>query len=78
MSDPEIRKIAKETGFIKKFKFTFTNSFDFKRSLWVGYVYQILASREGNKLSMRKVIPSRSKFMYQSTQEFKATLECRS
>ena len=32
MADKEIRKIAKETGYIKKFKYTFTNSFDFKRS----------------------------------------------
>jgi hypothetical protein len=57
MSDKDIRKIAKETGFIKKFKFTFTNSYDFKRALWVGYVYQILASREGESLKIRKVIP---------------------
>ena len=57
MSDKEIRKEAKETGFIKKFKYTFTNSFDFKRSLWIGYVYKIIASREGDKLTIRKVIP---------------------
>ncbi len=57
MSNKEIRKIAKEEGFIKKFKFTFTNSFDFKRNLWVGYVYQVLASREGDKLKIRKVNP---------------------
>ena len=57
MSDNEIRKIAKETGYIKKFKYTFTNSFDFKRSLWIGYVYKILASREGEQLKIKKVIP---------------------
>ena len=57
MSDRQIRNIAKETGFIKKFKYTFTNSFDFKRALWVGYVYQIFAQREGDKLSIKKVNP---------------------
>ena len=32
MANEEVRKEAKETGFIKKFKYIFTNSFDFKRS----------------------------------------------
>ena len=57
MSEKDIRKLAKETGFIKKFKYTFTNSYDFKRSLWVGYVYKILASRKGDSFEIRKVIP---------------------
>jgi hypothetical protein len=57
MSDKDIRKIAKETGFIKKFKYTFTNSFDFKRALWMGYVYKILATRKGDSFEIRKVIP---------------------
>ena len=57
MSEKDIRKIAKETGFIKKFKYTFTNSYDFKRSLWIGYVYKVLATRKGNSFEIRKVIP---------------------
>ena len=57
MSEKDIRKIARETGFIKKFKYTFTNSYDFKRSLWIGYVYKVLATREGDCLKIRKVIP---------------------
>ena len=57
MANEEVRKEAKETGFLKNFKYTFTNSFDFKRSLWIGYVYKILASREGEQLKIKKVIP---------------------
>lgn len=53
----QVRKIAKENGFIKRYRYTFTNSLDFKQSLWVGYVYQIIAQRDGDQLKIRKVIP---------------------
>ena len=57
MAIKEVRQIARETGFIKKFKYTFTNSFDFKRSLWMGYVYKIIGQRDGDQLKIRKVVP---------------------
>jgi hypothetical protein len=55
----DIRKIAKETGFIKKFKYTFINSFDWvkNKKLWMGYVYKILCQRRGDTLEIKKVIP---------------------
>ncbi len=55
----EIRQLAKETGFIKKFKYTFTNSFDWVKSkkLWAGYVYKLICRREGDLLKIQKVIP---------------------
>ncbi len=59
MAMDDVRKSAKETGFIKKFKYTFTNTHDFLKSkkLWSGYVYKILCRREGNTLKIQKVIP---------------------
>ena len=57
MALKEIRQIAKKKGFIKKFKYSFTNSFDFKQSLWTGYVYQIIAQRDGVQLKIKKVVP---------------------
>lgn len=55
----DVRKIAKETGFIKKFKYTFINSFDWvkNKKLWMGYVYKILCQRKGDTLEIKKVIP---------------------
>ncbi len=59
MMTKDIRKIAKETGFIKKFKYTFTNSYDWvkNRKLWIGYVYKILCQRNGDTFEIKKVIP---------------------
>ena len=59
MMTKDIRKIAKETGFIKKFKYTFTNSYDWVkgRKLWVGYVYKLLCQRNGETLEIKRVIP---------------------
>jgi hypothetical protein len=59
MMTKDIRKIAKETGFIKKFKYTFTNSYDWVKSkkLWVGYVYQLICKRNGDSLEIKKVYP---------------------
>jgi hypothetical protein len=59
MTLKEIRKEAKETGFIKKFKYTFTNSYDFvaSKKLWIGYVYKLICRREGTKLKIQVVIP---------------------
>lgn len=59
MTMEDIRKIAKETGFIKKFKFTFINSFDFvkQKKLWMGYVYKLICRRKGDVLEIKKVIP---------------------
>ncbi|BAQ63083.1 hypothetical protein GM3708_3489 [Geminocystis sp. NIES-3708] len=55
----DVRQIAKETGFIKKFKYTFINSFDWvkNKKLWMGYVYKILCQRRGDTLEIKKVIP---------------------
>lgn len=55
----DVRKIAKETGFIKKFKYTFVNSFDWvkNKKLWAGYVYKVLCKRQGDVLEIKKVIP---------------------
>ncbi len=55
----DVRKIAKETGFIKKFKYTFANSFDWvkNKKLWAGYVYKVLCKRNGDVLEIKKVIP---------------------
>ncbi len=55
----DVRKIAKETGFIKKFKYTFTNSFEWvkNKKLWMGYVYKVLCQRKGDTLEIKKVIP---------------------
>lgn len=59
MTMEEIRKIAKETGFIKKFKYTFINSFDFvkQKKLWMGYVYKLICRRKGDVLEIKRVIP---------------------
>jgi hypothetical protein len=59
MGIKEIRQEAKETGFIKKFKYTFTNTQEWvaNKKLWIGYVYKLLCRREGNKLKIQKVIP---------------------
>lgn len=59
MGEQEIRKQARETGFIKKFKFTFTNTHDWieQKKLWTGYVYRLICCREGNTLKIEKVIP---------------------
>jgi hypothetical protein len=59
MTMEDIRKIAKETGFIKKFKYTFINSFDFakQKKLWMGYVYKLICRRKGDVLEIKKVIP---------------------
>ena len=59
MAVQEIRSIAKETGFIKKFKFSFNNAQDWiaSRKLWIGYVYKLLCRREGDMLKIQKVIP---------------------
>ncbi|MGY6530224.1 MAG: hypothetical protein ACXITR_09870 [Cyanobacterium sp.] len=55
----DIRQQAKETGFIKKFKYTFNNTYDWLKSkkLWSGYVYKIFCRREGDTLKIQKVIP---------------------
>lgn len=55
----DVRKVAKETGFIKKFKYTFANSFDWvkNKKLWAGYVYKVLCKRKGDVLEIKKVIP---------------------
>ncbi|MBL1209371.1 hypothetical protein [Geminocystis sp. GBBB08] len=55
----DVRKIAKETGFIKKFKYTFTNSFEWvkNKKLWMGYVYKIICQRKEGTLEIKKVIP---------------------
>ena len=59
MMTKDIRKIAKETGFIKKFKYTFNNSYDWvkNRKLWVGYVYKVLCQRNGDTFAIKRVIP---------------------
>lgn len=59
MSMEDIRSMAKETGFIKKFKYSFSNSRDWakNRKLWIGYVYKLLCRREGDTLRIQKVIP---------------------
>jgi hypothetical protein len=59
MAMKEIRSIAKETGFIKKFKFSFSNAQDWiaSKKLWIGYVYKLLCRREGDILKIQKVIP---------------------
>ena len=59
MMSKDIRKIAKETGFIKKFKYTFTNSYDWvkSRKLWIGYVYKVLCTRKGDTFEIKKVVP---------------------
>lgn len=55
----EVREQAKETGFIKKFKYTFNNTSDWLKSkkLWSGYVYKLICRREGDTLKIQKVIP---------------------
>jgi len=55
----EVRQQARETGFIKKFKYTFNNTYDWlkNKKLWSGYVYKILCRREGDSLKIQKVIP---------------------
>lgn len=55
----DIRKTAKETGFIKKFKYTFINSFEWMKNkkLWSGYVYKVFCKRQGDVLEIKKVIP---------------------
>lgn len=59
MTMEDIRKIAKETGFIKKFKYTFINSFDFvkQKKLWMGYVYKLICKRKEDTLEIKRVIP---------------------
>ncbi|MGI0481872.1 hypothetical protein ACN4EE_13915 [Geminocystis sp. CENA526] len=59
MMEADVRATAKETGFIKKFKYTFINSFEFvkKKNLWMGYVYKLICKRKGDVLEIRKVIP---------------------
>ncbi len=59
MGVKEIRSIAKETGFIKKFKFSFNNAQEWiaSKRLWIGYVYKLLCRREGDMLKIQKVIP---------------------
>lgn len=59
MSIKEIRSTAKESGFIKKFKYSFLNSQDFvaSKKLWIGYVYKLICRREGDELKIQKVIP---------------------
>lgn len=59
MMTKDIRKIARETGFIKKFKYTFINSYDWvkSRKLWVGYVYKVQCKREGDTFVIRRVTP---------------------
>ncbi|MBF2056868.1 MAG: hypothetical protein IGQ45_06525 [Cyanobacterium sp. T60_A2020_053] len=59
MGMKEIRTVAKETGFIKKFKYTFNNAEEWlkNKKLWSGYVYKLLCRREGDTLKIQKVIP---------------------
>lgn len=59
MGVEDVRQQAKETGFIKKFKYTFNNTYDWlnRKRLWSGYVYKLLCRREGNTLKIQKVIP---------------------
>jgi hypothetical protein len=59
MTMKEIRSMAKETGFIKKFKYYFTNSREWvvNKKLWIGYVYKLICQREGDTLKIKKVIP---------------------
>lgn len=59
MMTEDIRQIAKETGFIKKFKYTFINSADWAKNkkLWTGYVYKLICQRKGDVLEIKKVIP---------------------
>ncbi|AFZ48105.1 hypothetical protein Cyast_2155 [Cyanobacterium stanieri PCC 7202] len=55
----EVRQQARETGFIKKFKYTFNNTYDWlkNKKLWSGYVYKLICRREGDTLKIQKVIP---------------------
>lgn len=59
MMTADVRTTAKETGFIKKFKYTFVNSFEWAKNkkLWMGYVYKLICKRKGDVLEIKKVIP---------------------
>nr|OEJ77582.1 hypothetical protein A5482_15395 [Cyanobacterium sp. IPPAS B-1200] len=59
MGDKDVKEQAIKTGYIKKFKFTFSNSEDWlkRKKLWIGYVYQLICRREGDTLKIQKVIP---------------------
>nr|WP_242412018.1 hypothetical protein [Cyanobacterium sp. IPPAS B-1200] len=59
MGDKDVKEQAIKTGYIKKFKFTFSNSEDWvkQKKLWIGYVYQLICRREGDTLKIQKVIP---------------------
>ncbi|WP_446684848.1 hypothetical protein A5482_014645 (plasmid) [Cyanobacterium sp. IPPAS B-1200] len=59
MGDKDVKEQAIKTGYIKKFKFTFSNSEDWlkRKKLWIGYVYQLICRREGDTFKIQKVIP---------------------
>lgn len=59
MRNKNVRKQAIKTGYIKKFKFTFTNSEDWRKrkKLWSGYVDKLIFRRERDTLKIQKVIP---------------------
>jgi len=59
MGDKDVKEQAIKTGYIKKFKFTFSNTEDWlkRKKLWIGYVYQLICRREGDTLKIQKVIP---------------------
>ncbi len=59
MTAKEIRDMAKKTGYIKKFKYSFINYHEWlnTRKLWVGYVYKLICTRHNDTLKIEKVIP---------------------
>lgn len=52
-----VKKQAKETGFIKKYKFTFANSSEWRTKLWFSYVYEVCCSRAQDSFMIRRVTP---------------------
>lgn len=46
LANKDVKKIAKEKGFIKKYKYQFKNSREWSSKLWDNYVYEIYAYRD--------------------------------
>jgi hypothetical protein len=58
LGNKKVKVEAKKTGFIKKYKYQFKNSKDWKTRLWDNYVYEVYAYRDkDNQFNILKVNP---------------------
>lgn len=48
MANAKTRAEVRKTKYLPKYKYPFVNSYDFKRSLWMGYVYKVEAKLNDN------------------------------